>query len=335
MIKSVTVTNHLGESLKMDLFDPEKSGILISSITGIGAPDSDINRTDYAIADGSYFSSARANYRTINMTVRPLWTDTQSVETSRQLTYRYFPMKHNIKLQFETDNHTLEIDGYVKKNEPTIFSKDETIILMIECMNPWFYLIGGANSVVFSGVQPCFEFPFCNNKTENGTETIEHVEYDEFGRVIRRWTEVVEIPDSKGLLKMGEIKKEKSQVVTYNGEIEVGFEITIEATADGVTNILIWKQETSEFIRIDTSKIASITGSAFAKGDMIVISTVSGDRRVQIIRGNGATNIIGAFDLNSSWIQLTSGANTFWYTADAGEDDMLFKMDYRTAYQGV
>ena len=34
MIKSVTVVNHLGESLKLDLASPEKSGFIVKSIEG-------------------------------------------------------------------------------------------------------------------------------------------------------------------------------------------------------------------------------------------------------------------------------------------------------------
>ena len=36
MIKSVTVVNHLGESLKLDLASPEKSGFIVKSIEGLG-----------------------------------------------------------------------------------------------------------------------------------------------------------------------------------------------------------------------------------------------------------------------------------------------------------
>ena len=36
MIKSVTVVNHLGESLKLDLASPEKSGFIVKSIFIIG-----------------------------------------------------------------------------------------------------------------------------------------------------------------------------------------------------------------------------------------------------------------------------------------------------------
>ena len=35
MIKSVTVVNHLGESLKLDLASPEKSGFIVKSIEAL------------------------------------------------------------------------------------------------------------------------------------------------------------------------------------------------------------------------------------------------------------------------------------------------------------
>ena len=335
MIKSLTVINPLNESLKLDLFNPYENGLLVSNVTGIGAPDADVNKTDYAITDGSYFSSARAHSRTITITILPFYWEGRSVESARQFTYRYFPIRHKVKLQIETDNHTLEIEGWVKKNDPDIFQKQEKISIIIDCPNPWFYLAGGDTTVVFSGVEPCFKFPFANNKLEDDVIVVHHKEYDDFGRVIREWDEEVVLEHTRNLLKMGEIKNEKSQAIIYDGEIEVGFVATIQATADNVQNILIWKQETSEFIRIDTAKIQTITGTPFQNGDMIQISTVSGDRYLRIIRGNGYTNIINAFDLNSTWIQLTSGQNTFWYAADNGVDDIKFKMEYKTAYQGV
>ena len=335
MFKSVMVTNHLNESLKLDLFNPEPFGLLVSKISGIGAPDATINTVDYAISDGGHFTSARAGKRTITITILPFYWEGRSVETARQLTYRYFPLRHKVRLEFETDNHTLAIEGWVKKNEPDIFQKKESITITIECPQPWFYLAHGDTTVVFSGIEPAFEFPWKNNKTENDTITIHHKEYDDFGRVIREWDEIIELENTTGLLVMGEIKKEKSKTITYNGEIEVGFVCTIQAMKDGVRNILIWKQETSEFIRIETDKIQQSTGTSFQKGDIIEISTVSGDRYIKIRRGNGETNIINALDLNSTWIQLTSGVNTFWYAADEDEDNMEFKISYKTAYQGV
>ena len=42
MIKSVTVTNYLGEKLKMELARPEESGFAITQIKGLGPQKSTI-----------------------------------------------------------------------------------------------------------------------------------------------------------------------------------------------------------------------------------------------------------------------------------------------------
>ena len=51
MIKSITVINPKGESLELDLFHPEKSGLIVKSITGLGPPKANINSTELARAD--------------------------------------------------------------------------------------------------------------------------------------------------------------------------------------------------------------------------------------------------------------------------------------------
>ena len=65
MIKSIKVTNPKGESLVLDLFHPEKSGLIVRSISGLGPPKANINSTDLATADGALYSSARASTRNI------------------------------------------------------------------------------------------------------------------------------------------------------------------------------------------------------------------------------------------------------------------------------
>mgnify|MGYP001033110678 FL=1 len=51
MIRSVTVTNYLGRSLKLELAQPEKSGFIIKEITGLGPATANINVTDLSTND--------------------------------------------------------------------------------------------------------------------------------------------------------------------------------------------------------------------------------------------------------------------------------------------
>lgn len=341
MIRSVTVTNSLGESLEMELFYPERSGIAIIDITGIGAPDADIQTSDLVSSDGSIFASARAKERLITFTLRPLFDP--DIETARQRTYKYFPIKSKVTLDFHTDNRDSTISGYVKSNTPTIFSQKEEIVVEVSCPDPWFYRYGEPVSVVFSGIDPMFEFPFSNEKLEDDVhewdENIEHYEYDRFGRVINHWTEVIHHVDvdefSRNLVIMGEIKDDLYAIVTYEGEAEVGFSMFIHAATGAARNISVYNMDTGEHMTILTDKIQSITGEPWKKSDEIIINTRSGQRGVRLLRGGIYYNIINALDRDSDWLLLRPGDNQFAYMADEDELTLEFKMEYLPAYQGV
>lgn len=166
MIKKIIITNYLGESIEFELRAPEKTGLFVCSITGLGPGKASINTTNIASDDGSIFNSARSEQRNIVMTLACLQADgvTRSIEDARQLTYKYFPKKKPLKFHIITDNRELEIEGYTESNEPNIFSKDETTQVSIICPNPLFYSAGegGTHKTVFNGVDFLFEFPFDN-----------------------------------------------------------------------------------------------------------------------------------------------------------------------------
>lgn len=52
MIKSLTVTNPKGESLKLELTRPGLSGLAVKSIDGLGPPQASINTSEIATMDG-------------------------------------------------------------------------------------------------------------------------------------------------------------------------------------------------------------------------------------------------------------------------------------------
>ena len=59
MIKSVTVVNHLGESLKLDLASPEKSGFIVKSIEGLVPVKATVNTTKMSTTDGALYFDER------------------------------------------------------------------------------------------------------------------------------------------------------------------------------------------------------------------------------------------------------------------------------------
>ncbi len=131
MIKAITVTNYLGDSIRMDLARPEESGFVIRAITGLGPGQANINTVDVSTNDGGFFNSARLPIRNIVLTLGFL--PKPSIEDVRQKSYKYFPIKKKLTLLIETDNRTAEIEGYVESNDPNIFSKEETTDISKVC----------------------------------------------------------------------------------------------------------------------------------------------------------------------------------------------------------
>ena len=69
MIKTVKVTNYLGESITLELGRPEKSGLLVREISGLGPSKANVNFSDLSTGDGGIFNSARVTSRNIVFTL--------------------------------------------------------------------------------------------------------------------------------------------------------------------------------------------------------------------------------------------------------------------------
>ena len=304
MIRAITVTNYLGDSIRLDLARPEESGFAVKSITGLGPGTASINATEIATNDGSLVNSARLSSRNIVISLRFLWKD--SIEDVRQLSYKYFPIKRKVKLLIETDNRIAEIEGYVESNDPNIFSKEEVTDISIICPNPFFYSAGesGINTTVFYGIEPAFEFPFSNESL------------------------------SEGLLEFSYIRNQMEQVVKYDGDAEIGVTITIHAVGEA-SNITIYNTGTREIMFIDTDKLASLTGSGIVARDDIVICTEKGRKSISLLREGKTTNILNCLSKDSEWFQLVKGDNVFAYTAETGGSNLQFKIENHVIYEGV
>lgn len=302
MIRSVTVTNHNNESLTLDLFHPEWSGIVIDNIEGMGPPDSIINSNEVATVDGGIFTSARMGQRNIVITLSPLFNPT--IEDSRIRIYKYFPIKKKIHLDFLMDRRHAECEGYVEGNTPTIFSDHETIQISIICPDPYFYELG-KEEMAFAGTLPLFQFPFSN---ESLTEP---------------------------LLEFGEIHQDNRAILRYSGDVDTGIDITIHVMNETAEQITLWNVETRERIKIDTLKMKRLTGITFSQGDDIEISTKIGYKYARLLHDGKYWNIISCINKDADWFQLTAGNNVFTFTADSGESNLMVTFYYRNAYGGI
>ena len=304
MIKSVTITNHLDESIKLDLFNPEESGFIIKSIEGLGPVKANINFKELATNDGAIDNSARLSSRNIVMSLQ--FMESPTIEETRLKSYKYFPIKRNIKFLIETDSRICETIGRVETNVPTIFSNAEGCQISILCSNPYFYSAGenGTNQTIFYGTEPLFEFPFSN---ESLTED---------------------------LIEFGSIENRTEGMIYYDGDAEIGITIQIHAVGEA-EGLVIYNTKTREIMRINDDKLKSLMGSGIQAGDEITITTSRGEKGIYMLRSGVTTNILNSLEKPIKWFQLSKGDNTFAYTASAGLTNLQFRIENKVIYEGV
>ena len=302
MIKAVTVTNNLGESLRMELTNPSSSGLIIREIEGLGPVKATINFTESANIDGAYENSARLETRNIVLSLQFLPKPT--IEDTRQMTYKYFPVKRNVRLHVETDNRSCYVDGRVESNEPDIFSKEEGCQISILCADPHFYALA-EDMLSFYGATPMFEFPFENPDRE------------------------------EPLIEFGKIRLSTSGNVPYTGDSEIGVTIVIYAGGEA-TGLTIYDLETRQIFKINDEKLKTIMGgTGITKGDQITINSEKSKKSVTLLRSGVETNILNAVDRPIGWFELYKGNNVFTYRAEEGLEYLQFQIKHKNLYEGV
>lgn len=301
MIKSVTITNYLGESKKIELAYPEKSGYVITSISGLGPVKANILTTELATKDGAEYTSAKAGKRNILFNLK--FAFGSSIEYIRQESYKHFPLKKKVDILIETDNRSCKCEGYVESNEPNIFDSSEGTTISVICPDPYLYSI--FNQVtLFSGSNPMFEFPFSN---ESLTEQ---------------------------LIILSELLKKSRDGVYYSGDDEIGMTIKIHFIGPA-KQITLYDINKRLVMKIDTDKIKTIIGSDIKNGDDIIIQTTKGKKSILFARDGVNTNILNSLGKNTSWFYLTKGENIFAYEAIEGQDNIVFSIENKIVYEGV
>lgn len=142
MIKKFKISHdHVVDPLELELNKPNKLGIYVRNVTGLGYPDSDIPITELALSDVNYYNHSVFQTRNIVFTLS--FVAGVNVELKRNYIYLFFPSKIEIKIEIETSEResSIYIKGYVETLEADIFNKDETIQISLLCVNPYF--VGG------------------------------------------------------------------------------------------------------------------------------------------------------------------------------------------------
>lgn len=311
MIYSVNVLNPSNDELILELTNPEKSGIQVRHIDGIGPTKSNINIYDVPSIDGGLFNSARTQARQIVLKLGFEWLKlgdhtTPLIEDARHLSYKFFPLKRKIRLEFITDYRTLYIDGYVESNEPDIFSKDETTTVSVMCPDPNFYARDTEYGLINYPDQNELEFPF---------------------------------DSTAGNIELSSIPKTDSCVIDYEGDNTTGviaelyfchhFNMGQEITLSFINDI----QSTD--IIINPSKVLRTTNYKIKEGTRILINGKPGQKSVQYQMYDEYFNVFNAITLKDDWPTLYPGKNSIILKAGGSTDAIKGRIIYNTLYDGV
>lgn len=113
-----------------------------------------------------------------------------------------------------------------------------------------------------------------------------------------------------------------------SGDVETGFILRFTALSDNVTNPKITNNKTNEFIEVLINLL---------KGDIVEISTVSGDKYAKLIRGEVETDIINNVTNNSSFdLALNVGMNDLGISnASNNVTNMKTSLEYVPAFMEI
>lgn len=116
-------------------------------------------------------------------------------------------------------------------------------------------------------------------------------------------------------------------LLTYDGDVETGFKLimNVDRTLPAIT------------IHHRTSPTGEMNDLVFTyplvAGDVLTISTVSGNKYITRTRGGVTTSILYGFDVSSVWTKLYPGAN--YIRVSSGGTPIPYTIEYTTKYGGL
>jgi len=117
----------------------------------------------------------------------------------------------------------------------------------------------------------------------------------------------------------------KMATISNNSSISRGLTATFTATGEVVNPKLVEVNRQTSF-RILTTLHA---------GDVLVVTTGPGEKRVKLIRDYAESNINHLWEFGGTWLQVEPGENVYTYTADSGADAVAVTLSSTPRYLGA
>ena len=219
------------------------------------------------------------------------------IENRRHALYRVVKPSRYIKVYYHTANIDVYTEGYVETCTVSNFSNLTSGQISIICPDIYWYSTS-AIYAYYSQITGAFHFPF---------------------------------PESDEPFPLGTYCKTDPITIQNDGD-EIGFTIRIEVAAgEAVPEIAAYMPT---IYNADTGEYLQIKGEVL-KGDVITITTKTGNKTITLTRNGVDSNIINRLVAGSTWLSLREGKNAFHVQAVRGVKNLKITLIHRNAYLGV
>ena len=151
---------------------------------------------------------------------------------------------------------------------------------------------------------------------------VETCEVENFERLTNGQISIL-CPDNDEPFPIGMYNTQDMMTINNSGD-EVGF--TLEISGGPAKNPTIYNALTDEYMQISGD---------IQKGDVITITTKTGNKTVLLEREGVVKNIINRLIAGSTWLNLKAGENKFYVRALDGLNNIKVRLIHRNAYLGV
>ena len=216
---------------------------------------------------------------------------------SREKLYRLFKPKSPGTFIYKEGGVEKQIECYVEKVDIGSKEKCRKAIISLLCPDPYFESPSDV-IVEIANWESLFKFAF-------------------------------EIPEEG--IEFGNKSTAKLKTIENDCADYTGVEIVVNAEA-AMRNPTIYHVESGEYMKVGTESKPLILNA----GEKLVITTHTNNKHIYLEKNDGIkTEINGYMDVNSEFIQLRNGKNSFGYSAEMGEEYMSVVIKFKYKYTGV
>ncbi len=217
------------------------------------------------------------------------------IEKRRHQLYKVVKPSRYVKIYYKTAGIDVYTEGYVETCEVDNFEELTTGQISVLCPDIYWYSVF-QEIVDYSLIRGMFTFPFPNERN----------------------------PEP---FVLGQYNYDRMLVIENAGD-ETGFILQIEGVSKdevAARSPTIYNADTDEYLQIKGDIL---------NGDIITITTKTGNKTITLERGGVKENIINRLVSGSTWFMLREGKNRF-YLRGTGLNNLKVKLIHTNAYLGM